>query len=256
MERGFDAEELERYRRQLMLEGFDHEHQQRLKSSTALIAGVGGLGGTAAVYLAVAGIGKMHLVHYGDLTVSNMNRQILMRHSGVGTSRVVQAKQTIQEINPDVEVEIFNERITQETIGQRLLPCDIALSARPNFHERRILNQACVNLDIPLTEGAMNGMEGYMFNIIPGKTACLNCIYPEDDPRWQELGFSVLGAVSGTLGCLMAIEAVKIITGFGTPLLSHLLMFNTFDMTFKKLVTRRSEHCKVCNNKNKLTTMG
>ncbi|MBF0538975.1 MAG: HesA/MoeB/ThiF family protein [Nitrospirae bacterium] len=249
MDRGFGIEELERYRRQLLMEGFDHEHQQRLRSSTVFVAGIGGLGGTAAVYLAVAGIGKMVLSHYGDLTVSNMNRQILMRHSGVGTNRVAQAKKTIQEINPDVEVEIFNERITQQTIEQRLLSCDIALSARPNFHERRILNQACVNLDIPLIEGAMNGMEGYMFNIIPGKTPCLNCLYPEDDPQWQELGFSVLGAVSGTLGCLMAIEAVKILTGFGVPLLCHLLVFNTFDMTFKKLLTRRDEGCKVCNNK-------
>src|SRR5512143_555634 len=98
--------EWERYKRQLMLEGFTIRHQQRLRDSAALVAGVGGLGGTAALYLAVAGIGRMILVHAGNLTLSNMNRQILMKNTGIGKSRVVQAKKTIQEINPDVEIKV------------------------------------------------------------------------------------------------------------------------------------------------------
>jgi molybdopterin/thiamine biosynthesis adenylyltransferase len=243
--------ELERYKRQLMLGGFTEDHQRKLKNASALIAGVGGLGGTAAAYLAVAGIGKMVLAHYGDLTLSNMNRQILMRHDRIGDSRVEQAKRTLTDINPDVEVEIYNERTTKDNADTLLSGIGIALSARPNFDERRVLNNACIRKNVPMVEAAMNGMEGYIFNVVPGKTPCLSCIYPENDPQWKELGFPVLGAVSGMLGCMMAIEAVKLLTGFGKPLLSRMLVFNATDMEFRKFRIRRDEGCGVCGTKGK-----
>ncbi len=244
--------ELERCRRQLMLGGFTIEHQQRLKASTALIAGIGGLGGTAAIYLAVAGIGKMIFAHYGNLTLSNMNRQILMRHEWIGKSRVIQAMKSIDDINPDVEVQIYDERITWDNVDRLLDGVHIALSARPNFHERRILNNACVKRGVTMVEAAMNGMEGYIFNVIPEKTPCLNCLYPEDNNEWEELGFPVLGAVSGMLGCMMAIEAIKLLTGYGKPLLSQMLVFNTIDMEFRKLNILRDEDCGVCGKKAKI----
>lgn len=238
--------ERERYRRQLMLQGFTLEHQERLRNSTALIAGVGGLGGTAALYLAVAGIGKMIFAHYGKLTLSNMNRQVLMRHDCIGTSRVIQGRKTIGDINPDIEVEIYDERTTQDNVHRLLAGADIALSARPNFNERRILNEACVSSCIPMVEAAMNGMEGYLFNVIPGETPCLNCLYPVDDPSWEELGFPVLGAVSGMLGCLMAIEAIKLLTDFGKPLRSQMLIYNTLDMDFRKMRIHKENSCSIC----------
>jgi molybdopterin/thiamine biosynthesis adenylyltransferase len=238
--------ERERYRRQLMLRGFTEDHQRRLKNSSALIAGVGGLGGTAALYLAVAGIGRMTLVHSGVLTTSNLNRQILMKSSHIGKSRVVQAKKSIREINPDVEIEIYDERITSQNIKKLLLTSQIALSARPNFRERRALNQACVEKGTPMVEAAMNGMEGYLFNYIPMASSCMHCVYPEDDPAWDEMGFPVLGAVSGMLGCLMALEAIKLLTGFGKPLLAEMLVFSTDDMDFRKVKIPRNEHCEVC----------
>jgi molybdopterin-synthase adenylyltransferase len=241
----------ERYRRQLMLHGFTAGHQQRLGKSTALVAGIGGLGGTAALYLAAAGIGRLILAHAGNLTLSNMNRQILMKHKGIGKSRVAQAKKTIQEINPDVEIEIFDERITDNNVQALLLTSQIALSARPNFSERRILNKACVEKGIPMVEAAMNGMEGYLFDVLPGESPCLHCVYPEDDPSWEELGFPVLGAVSGMLGCMMALEAVKMLAGYGKPLLSEMLLFNTLDMEFRKVRIPRNELCEVCGTREK-----
>lgn len=241
--------ELERYKRQLMLGGFTKDHQRKLKNSSALIAGIGGLGGTAAVYLAVAGIGKMVLAHYGNLTLSNMNRQILMKHDVIGNRRVDQARKTLNDINPDVQIEIYNERTTQDNVDSLLSKTDIALSARPNFDERRALNNACIGKNIPMVEAAMNGMEGYIFNVVPGKTPCLSCIYPEDDPGWKELGFPVLGAVSGMLGCMMAIETIKLLTGFGKPLLSKMLVFNTIDLEFRKLRIRRDDSCSVCGTR-------
>ncbi len=238
--------EKERYRRQLMLRGFTPDHQRWLGKSTAVVAGVGGLGGTAALYLAAAGIGRLILVHAGNLTLSNMNRQILMKHKAIGKSRVVQAKKMIQEMNPDVEINIFDERITAANGGMLVRSAQIALSARPNFNERRILNQACVEKGIPMVEAAMNGTEGYLFNVLPKVTPCLHCMYPEDDPAWQEMGFPVLGAVSGMLGCMMALEAIKLLTGHGKPLLGKMLVFNTDDMEFRKMNIPRNGACEVC----------
>jgi molybdopterin/thiamine biosynthesis adenylyltransferase len=237
--------ELERYRRQLMLPGFNDGHQERLKNSSALVAGVGGLGGTAALYLAAAGIGRLVLVHAGAVTVSNMNRQILMK-SRIGKCRVVQAKETIREMNPDVEIDIFDERITDRNAAILAASAQIALSARPNFEERRVLNKACIEKGIPMVEAAMNGMEGYLFNVIPRVASCVHCVYPEDDPSWKELEFPVLGAVSGMLGCIMALETIKLLTGYGKPLLSEMLIFNTLDMDFRKVKIPRDEHCEVC----------
>lgn len=231
-----------------MLDGFTVRHQQKLKDSVAFVGGIGGLGGTAALYLAAAGIGKLIFVHYGNLTLSNMNRQILMKHNWIGKSRVIQAKKTIEDLNPDVNIEIHDERISEDNIYELLDGVQIALSARPNFFERRVLNNACVKRGIPMVEAAMNGMEGYIFNVVPGITPCLNCLYPYDNPEWQELGFPVLGAVSGMLGCLMAIEAIKLLTGYGKPMLSKMLVFNTIDMEFRKLNIRRDEDCGVCSN--------
>jgi molybdopterin-synthase adenylyltransferase len=241
----------ERYRRQLMLHGFTADHQQRLGKSTALVAGIGGLGGTAALYLAAAGIGRLILAHAGNLTLSNMNRQILMKHKGIGKSRVAQAKKTIRELNPDVEIEVFDERITNTGVQAPLRTAQLALSARPNFIERRTLNRACVEKGIPMVEAAMNGMEGYLFDVLPGATPCSHCVYPEDDPDWEELGFPVLGAVSGMLGCMMALEAIKLLTGYGKPLLSEMLVFNTLDMEFRKVRIPRNELCEVCGDLRK-----
>ena len=240
--------ERERYRRQLMLRGFTDDHQRWLRNSTALVAGVGGLGGTAALYLAAAGIGRLILVHAGNLTLSNLNRQVIMKHRAIGKSRVVQAKKTIQEINPEVEIEAIDERITAANVGMLVRSAQIALSARPNFEERRTLNRACIEKCIPMVEAAMNGMEGYLFNVVPRATPCIHCIYPEDDPSWEEMGFPVMGAVSGMLGCMMALEAIKLLTGYGKPLLSEMLVFNTYDMDFRKVRVPRDEHCEVCRS--------
>jgi len=241
------VDRMERYKRQLMLEGFTREHQERLNNATAFVAGIGGLGGTAALYLAAAGIGKLVLVHRGDLTLSNMNRQILMKEDWIGKSRVVMAKKSIREINSEVTVDIHDRWITESSIDELLQGTDIALSARPNFRERRVLNRSCVVNNIPMVEAAMNGMEAYLFNVVPGATPCLDCVFPGDDPSWEELGFPVLGAVSGLLGCMMAVEAIKVLTGFGKPLLSRMLTFNLLDMHFTTLNIHRDEHCPVCS---------
>lgn len=239
--------ELERYRRQIMLPGFGEEGQKRLKSVTALVTGVGGLGGTAALYLAVAGVGRLILVRGGELRLDDMNRQILMSDDWVGKPRVFKAKETLSAINPDVEVEAIFDYVTPENVDSLVQSADIALDCAHNFTERDLLNEACVRWRKPMVEAAMDGMEAYLTTIVPGQTPCLSCLFPEK-PDWDRRGFSVLGAVSGTLACLTALEAIKLISGFGTPLLSQLMTMDLNHLEFAKRRSYRDPSCPVCGN--------
>ncbi|MCC5621273.1 HesA/MoeB/ThiF family protein, partial [Nostoc sp. CHAB 5715] len=214
--------ELERYHRQMMLPNFGETAQKRLKSATVLVTGVGGLGGTSALYLAVAGVGRLILVRGGDLRLDDLNRQVLMTNDWVGKPRVFKARETLQAINPDIQVEAVHDYVTKENVDSLVQSADIAVDCAHNFTERNLLNQACVRWQKPMVEAAMDGMEAYLTTIIPGVTPCLSCLFPEK-PDWDQRGFSVIGAVSGTLACLSALEVIKLITKFSQPLLSQLL---------------------------------
>ena len=247
----FTPKELERYRRQIMLPGFGESGQRHLKASTAIVSGVGGLGGTVALYLAVAGIGKLILVRGGDLRLDDMNRQILMTDDWVGKSRVIKAKETLSKINPDVEIEAIADYVTAENVDSIVQRADIALSCAYSFTERDLLNAACVLWNKPMVEAAMDGMDGYLTTIVPGETPCLSCIFPEKPPEWDKRGFGVVGAVPGSLACLAALEAIKLITGVGKPLLGQLL---TMDLNRLEFAKRRPYHdpdCPVCAEKAK-----
>lgn len=241
--------ELERYQRQIMLPGFGKSGQAQLKATTALVTGVGGLGGTVALYLAAAGIGKLILVRGGNLRLDDLNRQILMTDDWVGKPRVVKAKETLLEFNRDLEIEAIPEYVTADNIDNLVSQADIAFDCAFNFEERDLLNQACVNHRIPMIEAAMSGMEAYLTTIIPGQTPCLSCIFPEK-PTWDRWGFGVIGAVSGTLACLAALEGIKQVTGIGKPLTGELL---TMDLARGEFAKRRPYHdpdCAVCGSKS------
>ncbi len=244
--------ELERYQRQMMLPGFGEEGQLKLKQTTALVTGVGGLGGTVALYLAVAGIGKLILVRGGNLRREDMNRQILMTDDWVGKPRVTKAKETLSNINPDVEIEAVPEFVTAENVEGLVQSADIAFDCAFNFTERDLLNKACVKYNKPMVEAAMNDMDAYLTTIVPGKTPCLSCIFP-DKPDWDRWGFGVIGAVSGTLACLAALEGVKLITGFGQPLLGQLLTMELGNATFAKRRPYHDPNCPVCGSLTKQT---
>lgn len=245
--------ELERYRRQMMLPGFGEAAQQRLKDATVLVTGVGGLGGTAALYLAVAGVGKLILLRGGELRLDDMNRQILMTHDWVDQPRVLKAKQTLQGINPDVQIDAICEYVTPENVDELVRSSDIVLDCAHNFTERDLLNAASVRWGKPMVEAAMNDMEAYLTTIVPGLTPCLTCIFPEK-PDWDKRGFGVLGAVSGTLACLTALEAIKLITGLGTPLLSQLLTMDLSRAEFSKRHPYHDPHCPTCGRMSQRLT--
>lgn len=237
--------ECDRYRRQMMLPGLGETGQRQLKNTTALVTGVGGLGGTAALYLAVAGVGKLILVRGGDLQRDDLNRQVLMTDDWVGQPRVFKAQATLQALNPDIEIEAVCEYVDADNIDALVQRADIALDCAFDFKERDLLNAACVRWGKPMVEAAMNSMEAYLTTIVPGQTPCLTCLFPEK-PQWDRWGFGVLGAVSGTLACLAALEAVKLVTGLGEPLTGQLL---TMDLARAEFAKRRPYHdpnCVVC----------
>ncbi|MCS6960420.1 MAG: HesA/MoeB/ThiF family protein [Pseudanabaenaceae cyanobacterium SKYGB_i_bin29] len=240
-------QELERYRRQIQLPGFGKTAQLALKQTTVLITGVGGLGGTVALYLTVAGIGKLILVRGGNLRLDDMNRQVLMTHDWVGKPRIWRAKTTLEAINPDVVIEAIPEYLIEENRRPLVKECDLAVSCAHNFDERSLLNLTCVEQQKPMVEAAMDGMTAYLTTIVPGKTPCLSCLYPEF-PAWDKRGFGVLGAVSGTLACLAALEVIKFVTGLASPLVGELLVMQLDTLTFHKYRTYREPHCPICSH--------
>ena len=238
----------EMFKRQIQMPGFGEEAQAKLKNSSALVSRVGGLGGPAALYLAVAGIGKLIIAHSGDLTWSNLNRQILMRYDYVGKPRIECATELFARLNPHVEVIAIGENANEARAREWVAQVDVVCDCPPTFEERYALNTACVELRKPMIEAAMYGMEGTLTTLVPGETPCLACLVPEPPAWWKPLGFPVLGAVSAALGCFTAIEAIKVLTGFGKPLKGKMLMYDADEMEFLKFPVKRRPGCPVCGH--------
>ena len=236
---------MNRYARQLDLLG--EEGQKKLKDSTVFVAGIGGLGGTAALYLAAAGIGKLILAHEGEIVLPDLNRQILMEEKKVGEERLACAAESIHRLNHEVEIVSYPARITFEEAKRWIEPADVVIDARYDFPERYALNQACIHMGKPMVEAAMYGFEISLTTIVPGKTPCLSCMYPERDESWKPVGFPVLGAVSGMAGCMAAMEAIKWITGIGVPFTNRLLRINSLTMEQYSISLEGMPSCPACS---------
>jgi molybdopterin/thiamine biosynthesis adenylyltransferase len=234
------------FKRQIQMPGFGEEAQQKLKNSSALVTRVGGLGGPTALYLAMAGIGKVVIAHSGKLTWSNLNRQILMRHDYVGKPRIECATELFERLHPECEVVALGEDATGDNAREWVSQVDIVCDCPPTYEERYALNRACVELRKPMVEAAMYGMEGSLTTIVPGETPCLECLVPETPGWWEPYGFPVLGAISGALGCLTAVEALKVLTGFGEALKGQMLSYDANAMDFLKFPVSRRSDCPVC----------
>jgi molybdopterin/thiamine biosynthesis adenylyltransferase len=192
----------------------------------------------------MAGVGRMIVLHSGVVELSNLNRQLLMGYDNLGKSRAKAAELSLRKANPQMDLVIRADEITEENGVEMLRGVDIAIDSPPTVEERFALNKTCVALGIPMIEASMYGMEGRVTTFVPGKTGCLACLYPEK-PEWH-IPFPVLGAVSGIIGCIAASEAVKVITGYGEPLADTLLHFDAEDSSFKRIPIRRRPDCPVC----------
>ena len=237
--------EREVYSWQTTVKGFGEKGQRRLKAATVMISRIGGLGGLVAYELAAAGIGRLVLAHKGNLKPSDLNRQLLMRHNRLGQARIETAVESLKALNPRLEIVAVPENVSDDNVADLVGRADVAVDCAPLFKERFAMNEACVRLAKPMVECAMYETEAHITSFKPGVTGCLRCLYPEKPADWQRR-FPVIGAVSGTVGCLGAMEAIKIIAGLGEPMYGQLLTMDLRNMTFRKVKVRRDPGCLVC----------
>lgn len=240
-------DERNRYEWQLSVRDFGEEGQRRLKAATVLISRIGGVGGTAALQLAAAGIGRLILAHAGDVRLNDLNRQLLMTTDWVGKPRVESAVRRLRELNPHVEIETVAENINDSNAAELVGRCDVVVSAAPLFAERLLMNREAVCQQKPLVDSAMYELEGRLTTILPGRSPCLSCLYPEPPPNWKR-EFPVFSAVSSTVGSLAAMEVIKLIAGIGEPLAGRLLTFDLRDMTFRTVPIARQPDCAICGS--------
>jgi molybdopterin/thiamine biosynthesis adenylyltransferase len=234
-----------RYEWQLSATGFDEASQARLKGASVLISRIGGVGGTLAYQLAAAGVGKLILAHAGNLLVNDLNRQLLMSHAGIDQSRVDQAARRLREFNPLIEIETIAENINERNVDALVGRVDAVASCAPLFAERLSMNRAAVRQGKPLVDCAMYEIEIQLMTVVPGKTPCLTCLVPHEPPAWQRR-FPVFGAVAGTVGCLGAMEIIKMLAGLGEAPSGTMCVGDLRTMAFRTVQLRRDPQCAVC----------
>jgi len=234
------------YEWQLTVPGFGEEGQKKLKEASVLISRVGGLGSVVAYELAAAGIGKMVLAHGGNVKPSDLNRQLLMTDDWLDKPRVESAKRRLLELNPRLEIETVNANVSEENAAELVSKVDVIVDCAPLFEERFLMNREAVRQNKPLVDCAMYELEAQIMTILPGKSACLSCLYPDWPKAWKR-EFPVFGAVSGTVACLGAMEAIKVIAGLGEVLSGNLLSMDLRDMSFYKTKINRRDNCPICS---------
>lgn len=242
---GLSDEERAIYEWQMWTPGFGEAGQEKLKASTVFISRIGGVGGAAAQYLAMAGVGRLVVAHGGDVRPDDLNRQGLMTHAGLGRPRIEMALMTLRALNPRVEVIALGENVSEANAQKLVGMSDLVISAAPLFAERLAMNRAAVRLNKPLIDCAMYDLTGQIITVLPRRSACLACLYAEAPPTWQRR-FPVFGAVSGTVGCLGAVEAIKLLTGLGESLAGKLFLGDLRNMTFRQVAINRVADCTVC----------
>jgi molybdopterin/thiamine biosynthesis adenylyltransferase len=234
---------LERYSRQILLDGIGRKGQKKLKSATVGVVGAGGLGTAASLYLVAAGIGKLAIADCQVPELSNLNRQILHWEEDVGrTNKAESIKEKLSSLNSDIEIEAIAKKITAENIAI-LRDADIIVDCLDNFSTRYILNEFCVKNRKPLVHAAVEGFYGQVTTIIPSKTPCLKCIFPKIIDKER---FPIIGVTAGLFGILEANEVVKLITGAGEVLAGKLLFYNLLSNDFDIVEVKKSKKCEVC----------
>ena len=243
------ALEKARYDWQLSVAGFGEKGQEKLKAATVLISRTGGLGGLVAYELAAAGVGRLILAHGGNLKIDDLNRQLLMTSDWIGKPRVECAAKRLKEMKPEVDILAVPQNISKENARDLISEADIVVDCAPLFDERFTMNHEIVKQNKPMVDCAMFNLEAQITSIMPGKTPCLRCLFPENPVAWKRR-FPVFGAVSGTVGCLGAMEAIKIIAGFGEPLFNQLMSFDFETMRIRNMKIKRNPKCPECGNLN------
>ncbi|KOF57679.1 MULTISPECIES: HesA/MoeB/ThiF family protein [Clostridium] len=257
----FNEEQIERYSRHIILEEVGVEGQEKLLKSKVLVIGTGGLGAPAAMYLAAAGIGTIGLVDGDVVDLSNLQRQIIHQTKDVGKPKVQSGKETINEMNPDVNVITYNELVTSENILDIIedQDYDFIIDGTDNFAAKFLINDACVLAKKPFSHAGIIRFQGQLTTYIPDNgTPCYRCIFQSPPPAGvvptcREAG--VIGVMGGIIGTLQALEAIKYILGVGETLAGYLLTFDAKKMEFRKIKVGKNKKCGVCGEKPTIKTL-
>jgi molybdopterin/thiamine biosynthesis adenylyltransferase/rhodanese-related sulfurtransferase len=257
-DRGYDVEastsltrdQRERYSRHLLIPEVGVEGQQKLLEAKVLLLGAGGLGSPAGLYLAAAGVGTLGIVDDDEVDLSNLQRQVLHTTDRVGVPKVDSAEETINAINPDVEVVKYPVRLDASNIMEIIEGYDVIVDGLDNFPTRYLLNDASVRLRIPVVSAAILGFDGQLSVFAPYEGPCYRCLFREPPPA--ELAPScgangVLGVLPGVMGLLQATEAIKLVIGQGDPLIGRLLLYDALGATFTTVKVKRDPECPICS---------
>ncbi len=242
-------EEILRYSRHLLIPEVGLEGQRKLKNSSALVVGTGGLGSPVSLYLAAAGVGRIGLVDYDVVDKSNLQRQVIHGTSSVGKLKVESAKAKLLDLNPDIQIDVYNEPYTSENALRIAQDYDIILDGTDNFPTRYLTNDVAVFLGKPNVYASIFRFDGQVSVFYAREGPCYRCLFPEPPPpglvpSCAEGG--VLGVLPGTIGTLQATEALKVLLGIGDPLIGKLLLYNALDMSFDFVTLKKNPKCRVC----------
>jgi adenylyltransferase/sulfurtransferase len=254
----FTEDDIKRYSRHILLPEVGGVGQKKINDAKVFLLGAGGLGAPVAYYLAAAGVGKIGIVDNDVVELSNLQRQIIHSMDDIGKSKAISAKETIQKLNPAIEVELFQQRLTSDNIFGFLEGYDIVVDGSDNFPTRYLINDACVLTGKPLSHGAVFRFHGQVMTILPGKGPCYRCLFREPPPpgmtaTCEEAG--VLGVLPGLIGLLQATEVLKLIIGQGNPLSGRLLNYEALDMEFRTIKVRKDPSCPVCGDNPTITKL-
>jgi adenylyltransferase/sulfurtransferase len=244
-------QEIARYSRHLIMPEVALEGQKRLKAASVLLIGAGGLGSPLGLYLAAAGIGRIGLVDFDVVDFSNLQRQVLHGTPDVGRPKLQSARDRLHAINPEVQLDLYETRLSTENAFKILGPYDIIIDGTDNFPTRYLVNDACVLLKKPNVYGSIFRFDGQASVFFPPHGPCYRCLYPEPPPPGEVPSCAeggVLGILPGLIGCLQATEAVKLILGEGTPLIGRLVLYDALQMSFQEFKVRRNPKCPVCGD--------
>lgn len=242
-------EEIRRYSRHLIMPEVGIEGQRRLKASSVLLIGTGGLGSPLALYLAAAGIGRIGLVDYDVVDESNLQRQVIHGQASVGALKVDSAERRLKDLNPFVQIEKHNVPLTSANALELFAPYDVIIDGTDNFPTRYLVNDACVKLGKPNVYGSIFRFEGQLSVFYAKEGPCYRCMFPTPPPpglvpSCAEGG--VLGILPGTIGTMQATEAIKLILGIGQPMIGRMLLYDALEMSFTTLKVRKNPNCPVC----------
>ncbi|MDD5578474.1 MAG: molybdopterin-synthase adenylyltransferase MoeB [Methylobacter sp.] len=244
--------QLLRYSRQIMLPQIDIEGQQKLLAANVLIVGAGGLGSPAAIYLAAGGVGNLTIYDDDEVDLSNLQRQIAHHTNDIGTDKVISTRQTLNRLNPEVKVRAIKQRLANEQLESEVIQADVVLDCSDNFATRFAINNACVKYQTPLVSGAAIRFEGQLSVFTPGKNTspCYNCLYSNDgDEQLNCSTNGVMAPITGIIGSLQALEAMKLLTSVGKTLTGRLLLLDGLTMEWNMMKLGKNPNCPTCGSR-------